>query len=118
MKRKKPGPVSRGMTATVIARVTPDTRKLLESAARKAGHSLSREIEDRLVESFKQTSLRECIEALEIVESELDMPVEHKRSILGPEPGLSGRAILKIGRALASYRRLMAVQTLRMRTRR
>jgi hypothetical protein len=51
-KRKKPGPVSRGKTATVIARVTPDTRKLLESAARKAGHSLSREIEDRLDASF------------------------------------------------------------------
>jgi hypothetical protein len=56
----KPGPKPRGKTATILARVSPETRKLLDAARLKSGNSLSREIEDRLAGSFvKQEALVE-----------------------------------------------------------
>jgi hypothetical protein len=49
---KKPGPKPTGKTETILARVSPEIRAALTSAAEAAGHSLSREIEDRLRRSF------------------------------------------------------------------
>jgi hypothetical protein len=53
----KPGrprdPKVAGKTETVLARIAPNVRKQLEDSAKTAGHSLSREIDERLSASFE-----------------------------------------------------------------
>jgi hypothetical protein len=59
-KRGRPiDPITADKTATVLARVSPDTRERLERAAEENGVSLSREIEARISSSFNPGAANE-----------------------------------------------------------